>query len=161
MVKLDTIFRAKARIDDPDTKVIAIVRRLRDRAPGMDWWPELSPSDALLDTFNGWRYDPGHRNDPAYVPRMFHEVYVPRFLREVKNNPAAHDRLIDIWKMDRAGMKVYLTCFCPNEDICHRSIIAGILAGGLRVDVDAPHIEQYKDYFTMFHALPAAPFHKG
>lgn len=86
-------------------------------------------------------------------------VHVPRFLHEIRNNRAAHEAIADIWERDREGQTVLLACYCGKEELCHRSIIAGLLTGlGAQVQTDTG--SDYAEYYRMLRRLPRPAFAK-
>lgn len=100
-------------------EVWAIVRSLRN--PGkMKHVPELSPSWNLFKKYLSLR-DSGKWSAAA-----FQDVYVPTFLQEIRN-AAARRKLTELIELDRQGKRICLACFCPDETLCHRTIVAGIL----------------------------------
>lgn len=100
-------------------KVWAIVRSLKN--PGkMKHIPELSLSWNLFKKYlqlqdSGW-----------WSTETFRNIYVPTFLREMQT-AAARKKLNELVWLDRHGGRIALACFCPDEEKCHRSIVAGIL----------------------------------
>ena len=104
---------------------------------------ELSPS---WDLFNKYRELAAKGQ---WNLNTFKTLYVPQFLREL-NNPASRKALNTLVKLDRHGASVCLVCFCPGEQLCHRSIIAGILQGaGCYVVTEAG--TDYSSYYEMFN----------
>jgi len=100
-------------------EVWAIVRSLKN--PGkMKQAAELSPSWNLFKTYLGLR-DAGKWNAES-----FRDVYMTVFLREMRSS-AVRDKLTELIRLDRQGKRICLACFCPDETLCHRSIVAGIL----------------------------------
>lgn len=100
-------------------EVWAIVRSLR--YPGkMRHVPELSPSWALFKQYLTLR-DTGKWNNDS-----FNNIYVPVFLKEMQT-ATARKKLTEIVEMDKQGKRICLACFCDDEAMCHRSIVAGIL----------------------------------
>ena len=100
-------------------EVWAIVRSLRN--PGkMKHVPELSPSWKLFRTYLALR-DVGKWNKTA-----FQNNYVPVFLKEMQNE-VARRKLSELIDLGKHGKRICLSCFCPDETLCHRSIVAGIL----------------------------------
>lgn len=100
-------------------EVWAIVRSLKN--PGkMKQAAELSPSWNLFKTYLGLR-DAGKWNAES-----FRDVYMTVFLREMRSS-AVRDKLTELIRIDRQGKRICLACFCPDETLCHRSIVAGIL----------------------------------
>lgn len=100
-------------------EVWAIVRSLKN--PGkMKHVPELSPSWDLFKKYMRLR-DSGKWNADT-----FRNSYVPIFLKEV-TCIEARKKLSKLVELDRQGKRICLICFCRDETLCHRSIIAGIL----------------------------------
>lgn len=63
---------------------------------------------------------------------------MPRFLGEIKNNPKAIRELKKLIEMDKNGENIILVCFCTDANMCHRRIIASILAeNGANVITDS------------------------
>lgn len=156
MVTIGTIWQAKQIALNPNTKAIAIVRSLRSGYEGVEQWQELSPSVGLLSTFCEWKKDP-RWSQKGYQKEKFRMEYVPEFLRQIRNDPAAHDALVRIWQMDHDGANVFLACFCSDEELCHRSIVAGLLSGiGVRVATRTGR--DYIEYYDQFRKLPKPAF---
>ena len=107
-------------------EVWAIVQSLK--YPGrMKHIPELSPSWRLFKKYLALR-DAGQWNMDS-----FRNVYVPIFLNEMQDS-AARRKIEELIALDRKGKRKCLACFCPDETLCHRSIVAGILQDkGIRV----------------------------
>ena len=115
----------------------AIVRSLKSQTPGLVQVTDLSPS---RDLFFEYRRMGRQASD---------KIYLPRFLREVKHNPSATALLAHLYEQDRLGKRIALVCFCSDESLCHRSIIAGILQGA-GCDVRAK--ADYSKYWPMYQA---------
>lgn len=63
----------------------------------------------------------------------FKSIYVPIFLKEMAGKEPQR-KLSELIRLDRQGKRICLACFCRDEALCHRSIIAGILqCRGVRV----------------------------
>lgn len=94
--------------------------------------PELAPSGALFKWYRGLV----HLGE--WDKKHFDEYYVPEFLKDMQNNIDAQKllkKLVDL----SFEKEVVLACFCPEEkeQICHRSIVAGILLNmGANVSCD-------------------------
>lgn len=100
-------------------EVWAIVRSLK--YPGkMKQVAELSPSWDLFKKYMQLR-DAGRWNTAT-----FQNIYVPTFLKEMQAE-AARKKLAELVKLDQQGKRICLVCFCGDETLCHRSIVAGIL----------------------------------
>ena len=134
MIYIDNIRKPQA------SEVWAIVRSLK--SPGkMIWVPDLSPTQRLFYQYLKWR-DAGLWNE-----KTFQELYAPQFLKDAKANPN-FEKLIA--QLQHADHDISLICFCTDETLCHRSIVAGILQG-LGTDVTAQH--DYSQYFQMYQNI--------
>lgn len=100
-------------------EVWAIVRSLRN-PERMKQVPELSPSWDLFKQYMKLR-DTGQWNATT-----FKSIYVPTFLKEMLNIEA-RKKLSELVELDKQGKRICLVCFCGDETLCHRSIVAGIL----------------------------------
>ncbi len=79
----------------------------------------------------------------------FETGYVPRFINEIQKNRAAKALLTQLTIASDVH-DITLYCFCPDETLCHRSIVAGILLGlGAKIDCDP----SYKRYFDMMSPI--------
>ena len=87
------------------------------------WVPELSPS---WDLFNKYR---ALVKNGTWNKESFAEVYVPQFLNEIKNSSEARHTLNELYKVSKTREDIVLCCFCGDEELCHRSIVAGLLQG--------------------------------
>lgn len=108
---------------------------------------DLSPSKELF-TFYLSNKQRGTWDMDTFLKR-----YVPRFLKEI-NCEDGRDRLNELWQLDRAGKTILIICTCQEENMCHRSILAGVLASvGCNVQVEGD-LSFYKAYGDMFKSLP-------
>ena len=117
----------------------AIVRSLKN--PGkMNHVPELSPSWALFKKYLRLK-DAGKWNVDT-----FKSVYVTTFLKEMAGTEA-QKKLSELIELDKHGKKICLACFCHDEALCHRSIIAGILQSmGIQVQGVKGDYSEYGRY---------------
>lgn len=100
-------------------EVWAIVRSLKN--PGkMKHVPELSPSWDLFKSYMQLR------DTKQWNADTFRNSYVPIFLKEMMGIEA-RKKLSELVELDKQGKRICLICFCRDETLCHRSIIAGIL----------------------------------
>ena len=133
--------------DDHD-EVWAIVRKWKDRDnANIKHVPELSPSCQLLNEYLN------ARDNGNFGERYFQTSYVPTFINEIFNNKNARTRLNELVKLDKAGKNICLVCFCQDESLCHRSIIAGLLMGcGCNVMTELPDQSIAKhEYIKYYH----------
>lgn len=101
---------------------------------------ELGPSAELFKEYRRV-YHEGMFNDD-----YFQNVYVPRFLKELSVNKRALE-FLKILCEESERKNIVLSCYCENELLCHRSIVAGILLGmGALVDTDQSYVRYYEKF---------------
>ena len=100
----------------------------------------LSPSRELFQKYR----EAFHAGQ--FGPEFFQNVYVPQFIAELSKNEAAE---ADLAYLCREGSRknIVLGCYCRDETLCHRSIIAGILLG---MGAEIQTSQEYRKYFEMF-----------
>ena len=119
------------------------------------WWivrsPDASPQKEKLvqslapsrQLFRKYReaFHAGH-----FDAEFFRNEYVPQFLKELAENSEARETLAYLCK--KGGTEnIALGCYCENEKLCHRSIIAGVLIGmGAQVEAE----QEYLKYYELF-----------
>lgn len=127
------------RIQDVDyekySEVWAIVRSLKYANPRIKHVPELSPSWGLFNMYLRLK-EAGNWNEET-----FRSMYVPQFLKEMKGK--VQQQLLN--ELFSANKSIALVCFCEEEELCHRSIIGGMLQGA-GLDVKGLH-RDYGYYF--------------
>ncbi len=114
-----------------------VVRSLRTVPPHAIHEPRLSPSRQLfhryLDAKSEGRFD----------AEWFRQVYMRAFLRELLSD-RANMELMDRLYRDSFTKNILLACFCADEALCHRSILAGLLMGaGARIECDTGYVRYY------------------
>lgn len=127
--------------------VCAIVRSLKRPIRDVEQLTALSPEYSIFRRYLQLR-DAG-----AWNADSFAREYVPAFIRQIKNDPAALAHLADISARSAAGERIALLCFCSDESLCHRSIIAGILRGAYGCDVRTERALDYTLYARYFQTL--------
>lgn len=137
------------RISDIDAQLYdenwLIVRSLKSLPAGAVHRPELSPSRSLFFKYLDVKKI-GQFNEP-----WFQQVYVPTFLKELIQD-RQNFLLLDQLYRDSFTKNILLACFCTDETLCHRSIVAGLLAGaGAQITCNPA----YKTYYGMFTKLCA------
>lgn len=127
-------------------EVWAIVRFLKYTNPRIRHVPELSPSWQLFKTYLSLK------NKGQWNEETFRTMYVPRFLMEMRGK-VQQDLLNELFNTKK---HICLVCFCPDESLCHRSIVGGMLQGagavvhGLSAD--------YSYYFDWWkNGVPGVP----
>lgn len=122
----------------------AIVRSLRGSHPKIIQVVDLSPS---WDLFSKYRT---LVNEGRWGRETFHEIYVPQFLHEM-HSTKAKSLLNQLYLLDKSGKNICLFCYCSEECLCHRSIIAGLLQGcGCNVN---GVLGDYSEYFDMYNMI--------
>lgn len=77
---------------------------------------------------------------------FFQTIYVPQFITELSKNKEAEANL-DYLCRESSRKNIVLGCYCEDEALCHRSIIAGILLGmGAEIQTN----QEYRKYYKMF-----------
>ena len=135
-------------IDPADyDKVYAIVRSLKNPIKDVEQLPELSPSQSLFYAYLDLK------KQGRWGTETFEQVYLPLFLREMLTRPAC-DRRNELGRADKAGQNIALLCFCTEEELCHRSIVAGLLYGvGCQVRTLNGNGSEYARYYDMYRNL--------
>lgn len=124
-------------------RIYAIVRSWKDQNPHITQMADLSPQPELFRTYrrlaetNQWNHD------------TFQNTYVPQFLHDLRHNQNAIDKLNQLCKDDKAGKHICLLCFCTDETMCHRSIIAGLLQA-VGCDVRLKSGADYRRYYEQW-----------
>ena len=121
-------------------EVWLIVRSIKQlpNNPKVRWVPELSPSSGLfyeyldLKKAGKWNYD------------SFREI----------RNPEGLKKLNELFRVGREK-DILCVCFCEHEELCHRSIVKGLLQGAeAQYNVECVGGEgDYGVYFEMYNAM--------
>ena len=123
---------------------IAIVRSMRSKSDWIEQMPELSPSKELFFEYRRLA------EQGAWDEDAFQQTYVPRFLSEM-TGPDARSQLNQLYAESRFnGKEIALACFCTDETLCHRSIIAGLFQGA-GADVRIASKADYSRYYDMLY----------
>lgn len=122
----------------------AIVRSLKNPIKGVKQVADLSPTKQLFYSYLNWKKAGIWNND------TFATKYVPAFINGLKANPNAKALLAELVDKAQAGKNICLLCFCPDETLCHRSIIAGLLQGIDGVEVITNTGNDYSKYRAMY-----------
>lgn len=137
MIKIDNIRNISK---NEGYENILIVRSLQHPVKNAIQKSILSPSKQLFYDYLSWA-KAGEWNDETFASK-----YVPRFINELKNNRQAKEELDELCRRSK-NENIALYCFCPNESLCHRSIVAGILLGK---GADISCSEEYRKYYDIF-----------
>ncbi len=132
----------ECRISDYD-EVWAIVINLKNNYGRYKQVSELAPTQGLYS----WYWN--EKQHLRWGKEEFDNDYLPRFIKELSKE--GEMRLKELKSLDEEGKNIALLCFCENEALCHRSIIAGILQG-MGVNVRTQTGNDYSRYYEMYKA---------
>lgn len=124
----------------------AIVRSMKSKS---DWIKQVTPLSPSTDLFHRYLE---LKNQGQWGQSTFQSIYVPQFLYDIKHNQQSIDLLNALWSADKQQKDLWLACFCTQEDLCHRSIIAGLLQGA-GCHVTTQNSTDYSKYWDMFRQL--------
>lgn len=120
----------------------AIVRFYKGHSGWIRHVPQLSPSHRLWATFHKLQLG-GEWN-----AENFDHIYLPAFLEEMRGEPA-REKLNELYRLDKEGKRIALVCFCKDEALCHRSVVAGLLQG-VGCNVSLPSGNDYSEYYRRY-----------
>ena len=125
----------------------AIVRSLKSQSTKIKQVTALSPSRELFMLYRNL-----HKNEKWDI-QAFNSIYVPQFISDLKNGTEQGFTLLNtLYQADKDGKKISLACFCTDETMCHRSIIAGLLQA-VGCDVRLKTNADYRAYFDMYQKI--------
>lgn len=119
--------------------VYAIVRSMKYKSNKIIQVPELSPSKELFFEYLKLK------KAKNWNKETFEKIYVPQFLKEMKEKKAT-DWLNKIY-IEGKQKRICLVCFCPQEELCHRTIVQGLLQG---VKANISLEKDYRKYYEMY-----------
>ena len=82
--------------------------------------PDLAPSQALLAVVNEWK------QQGVWDEKKFKEDYASMFAKE-SAKISFRKALNELYRRSAEGENIALTCFCPEETMCHKSFVLGLL----------------------------------
>ena len=94
-------------------------------ARNVSWHPELGPSHELFGKVQQWK------RDGEWDQKKFSSEYVDQFLRELKWNKTAVRSLMRLCKIGLTR-NTLVVCYCSSDEMCHRSIIRGLIYGAYK-----------------------------
>ncbi len=104
-----------------------IVRSLKYSIRNTKHVPELSPPKDLFYDYLNWS------KAGQWNRYKFDNEYVPRFIEYLHTNEQAKNKLNELFNLCKTK-DILIVCFCVDERVCHRSIIAGLLQSkGIKV----------------------------
>lgn len=123
-------------------EVWAIVQSIKNTGKMMQV-ADLSPSKELFFQYRKLV------KEGKWGEQAFQEIYVPQFIHELSGNKRAKDCLNRLYALDKMEKNICLACFCKEEELCHRSIIAGLLQG-VGCNVITENMAVYTKYYKMY-----------
>ena len=140
MVRITTLRNATRQADEN----WAIVRSFKSKSEWIKQVPELAPTGSLYHLALNLQKT-GNWNETTFM-----DIYVPQFISDIANNEEAHRLLNYLATEDKRGKDIILCCYCANEELCHRSIIAGLLYGlGCNVETDEHSAQYYYNKYSL------------
>lgn len=153
MIKLENV--KKMNIDEYD-EVWSIVRSDKNVIPRVKFSEKYIttvnniPTNYLSPSYSLFSWYCQEQKAGRWNKEKFFNEYVPKFIKELKNNYSVTRLLLnELYKRDKEGKRIALICFCENETTCHRSIIGGILQG-VKANVKTANDADYSTYYNMF-----------
>lgn len=146
MIEITDVNRLRRLAQDLGVTCYAIVRSMTYSITGVAQLDVLSPSRDLFFWYRRMA------KTGKWGRRAFDDGYVPCFLREIKSDPVARRTLNDLRRRSNDGEHIALACYCGDESMCHRSIVAGLLSGA-GVDVRTDSGRDYSAYYAQYKAL--------
>lgn len=146
MIAIDCINNIKE--NNEYDEVWAIVRSFKgSKISNLKQMKELAPSSALFyDFLKESKY-----KDYLFQKDYFKYIYVPRFIAEIGLSNKSQDILNSLIKTDK---NICLVCYCKNEEICHRSIVAGILQHfGVQIKTEEAYNQYGEDLMKFINRL--------
>lgn len=127
-------------MNDSFDENLMIVRSPDEIPPFAKHVPLLSPSPELFSKYKR------ALACNLFNKQWFDDIYVPEFIDDLSKNDKAVSLLKYLCDYGK-NKDIFLCCYCENETICHRSIIAGILIGmGAKIKTDDSYIKYYEQF---------------
>lgn len=146
MIEITDINRLRRLAQDPGVSCYAIVRSMTYPIANVAQLDVLSPSKDLFFWYQRMA------KAGKWDKRAFDDEYVPRVLKEIRSDLAARRTLNDLRRRSRDGEHIALACYCGDETMCHRSIVAGLLSGA-GTEVRTGTGRDYSAYYGQYRAL--------
>lgn len=132
-------------------EVWAIVQSMKNSHPNIRQVKELAPTKSLFFMYcNMAKANTWNR-------QAFDEIYVPQFIHDFITNKTQTFLLMNqLYQIDKANKRICLLCFCTDETMCHRSIIAGLLQGvgcNVQTETGNDYTKYYNHYLHMRESL--------
>lgn len=109
--------------------------------------PQLSPSPELFHKYCN------EKNAGRWNQEAFQHWYVPQFISDIKGNQESRTILNKLYNAAKKK-NIAIVCFCPDESMCHRSIILGLMYGMYesRGVTGTCNGSNYMHYFELYQA---------
>lgn len=142
MIKVMSVKEIKGNVSNFD-EVWFVVRSLKKLPAGCKQVKALAPSEKLFVKYLNTKAA------GKWGKRAFESGYVPCFIEQMQKDINARKALNYLYSMDKKGKNICLVCFCEEESLCHRSILAGLLQGA-GVNVEVKNNTDYSKYFKLY-----------
>ena len=132
-------------------EVWAIVQSMKNPHPNIRQVKELAPTKSLFFMYRNMA------KTNTWNKQAFDETYVPQFIHDfITNKTQTLPLMNQLYQMDKANKRICLLCFCTDETMCHRSIIAGLLQGvscNVQTETGNDYTKYYDHYLRMRESL--------
>lgn len=137
MLYLGSLSQAKQLPADNNYKKLLAVRRPPDKIPnGFIHVPQLSPSLELFFKTKNWKKGNFKEYELFLLEEKFPDIsvedrwwflYKEEFMREMHSRPDMIKSIQRLETLLSQGEDLYLFCFCPNAERCHRCLLGQYL----------------------------------
>lgn len=147
MIGLENFYRIGANSPEQYDEIWVIMRyKPKKPLPGSIHVPELAPSPQL---FNKFTY---LRDQNLWDLETFRQEYAPQYIREITGDPESLEAIERLLRKAHEGFNIGLTCTCYREDLCHRSVLGGLIQS-IAPDIECKAENNYSEYWNMEQIL--------
>lgn len=79
----------------------------------------------------------------------FSEIYVPSFLHNLASSQKGRKALNELFEIGEDN-SILLVCYCPEETLCHRKIVKGLLQGAAKQYKKTELVDMSSDYSIFY-----------
>lgn len=148
MLYLEKIdYKNMGEISEKYDKVYLIVRSIQEKSRNvLLGYDNVFQRQELSPSWDLFRHYIGLSKSNQWNKEAFMNEYVPVFLREMINQ---RESLVNLYNEAREK-NIAIACFCQNEDMCHRSIVMGLIQGAAKAKHDMSVADMTTDYSEYF-----------
>ena len=118
----------------------------QDRPANFHHVRALAPSSPLYQNFRVMK-DMGEWN-----LHNFQTLYVPQYLSEITTQSYSMSQLESLIQLALGGRNIAIACTCSHEELCHRSILGGIVQATCP-DVEVVCGRDYSHYWREYNPV--------